>query len=59
MHKKIKELCKEKKISINQMEQDLGFSKGYISKLDNSIPSVTNAKKIADYLNVSINDLME
>lgn len=59
MYNKIKEFCKSKKISINKMEQDLGFAKGYISKLNNSSPSVANAKKIADYLHVNINKLIE
>lgn len=58
MYQKIKELCKERKISINKLEQDLGFSKGYVCKLNNSSPSVENVKKIANYLKVDIGKLI-
>ncbi|MFV0343411.1 MAG: helix-turn-helix domain-containing protein [Anaerocolumna sp.] len=59
LHQKIKELCKQKQISINRLEQDLGLSKGYVCKLNNSSPSVENAKKIADYLGVPIEELIK
>lgn len=58
MYQRIKELCKQNKISVNKLEQDLGFSKGYVCKLNVSSPSVENAKKIADYLKVDINALL-
>ena len=58
MYQKIKELCKEKKISINKLEQDLEFSRGYVCKLNTSSPSIENAKKIADYLDVDIRILL-
>lgn len=57
MHKKIKEICRTKNITINKLEKDLGFAKGYISKLDKSSPSFDNALKIAKYLNVDVNEL--
>lgn len=55
---KIKIICKAKKITISKLEDDLGFAKGYIYKLDKSSPSVENAKKIADYLHVSITKII-
>lgn len=58
MYQKIKDLCKEKKVSINKLEQDLGFARGYVCKLNSSSPSIGNAKKIADYLQVDINVLL-
>lgn len=58
MHSKIKAICKKKKIKICQLESDLGFAKGYISKLNKSSPSVDNAMKIARYLGVDINELV-
>ena len=33
LKERIQELCKRKNISMNQLEQELGFGKGYISKL--------------------------
>lgn len=59
LHQRIKELCKRKGVSINKLEYDLGFAKGYVSKLNTSIPSVENARKIAEYFGVSIDDLIK
>lgn len=59
MYEKIKEICKQKNISINKLEQDLGFAKGYMSKLNVSSPSLNNAKKIADYLEIGIDELIQ
>ena len=55
---RIQEILKERSISSVRLEQDLGFGKGYISKLDKASPSVENILKIADYLNVSIDYLL-
>lgn len=55
---RIKELCKEKHISINTLETTLGFGKGYISKLGKSTPNISKIQKIADYFGVSIDYLM-
>lgn len=51
---RVKLLCKEKKISLNQLEIDCGFAKGYLSKLDKSTPNIKNIQKIADRLNVTV-----
>lgn len=59
MYEKIKLICKSKKVTISQLERDLGFAKGYISKLNNSSPSFERVQKIADYLNVSIKNFIE
>ena len=49
MKERIKSLCKDYGISMNKLEETLGFGKGYISKLGNSTPNATKIKKIADY----------
>jgi len=54
----IKSLCKEKKVPVFKMEQDLGFSRGSICKWNVSKPSVDKVKKVADYLHVSIEKLL-
>ena len=46
---KIKAICKEKNISIFQLEKDLGFSNGYIRKLKDKIPT-DRALMISNYL---------
>lgn len=49
---KIKVLCKARKITVLQLEHDLGFSNGYIGKLKDRIPT-DRAIKIARYLGMS------
>ena len=58
MKERIKSLCKDYGISMNKLEETLGFGMGYISKLGNSTPNATKIKKIADYFNVSVDYLM-
>ena len=58
MKERIKALCKDNGISMNKLEETLGFGKGYISKLVSSTPNATKIKKIADYFNVSVDYLM-
>ena len=58
MKERIKSLCKTKGISMNKLEETLGFGKGYISKLGSSTPNTVKIKQIADYFNVSVDYLM-
>ena len=53
---KVKELCKEKGISLNKLEQEIGVASGYLSKLDN--PGIKTVKLIADYFDVSVDFLI-
>lgn len=55
---KIKEISKEKKIAISKIERDLGFSRGSIFKWNSVSPSVDKVKKVADYLNVKVDKLL-
>ena len=48
MKERIKSLCKSHGISMNKLEDTLGFGKGYISKLGNSTPNTAKIKKIAE-----------
>ena len=59
LYEKIKEFAIEKGVSINKIEKDLEFSSSYISKWKNSMPSATALKKVADYLGVSMEELLE
>lgn len=58
LRERIKDLCKKNEISVNKLEIDLKFGKGYVSKLDKSIPNSEKLQKIADYLDVSLDYLM-
>lgn len=59
LYDKIKEVAKTKSLSIYRIERDLGFSNGSLRKWNNSIPSATSLKKVANYLNVNSDDLLE
>lgn len=58
MKERIKELCKLKGISLNKLEESLGFGKGYLSKLNTSTPNTAKIKQIADYFGVTVDYLM-
>lgn len=45
---KIKTLCKQKDISVSQLERDLGFGNGYVLTLKDKIPT-NRAVMIAEY----------
>lgn len=59
LREKIKELCKEKGVSMRKVENDLGFGAGYLSKLDKSSPTSANLNLISDYFGISYEDLAQ
>lgn len=48
----IKELCKRKGVTMAEAERDLGFAKGYLSKLDKTSPTSKRIRMIAEYFGV-------
>lgn len=58
LYDKIKEIAEEKEVSIYRIEKDTGISNGTISKWNTAIPSSNYLKKVADYLEVSIETLL-
>lgn len=54
----IRNLCKEENISMNRLEEELGFARGYLSKLDKSVPNTSKIMQIADYFDVSTDYLL-
>ena len=55
---RFKELCKINGVSMNKVESDLNFGKGYISKLGKSTPNASKIRQIADYFDVTVDYLM-
>ena len=51
-------LCKEQGISMNKLEEDLGFGKGYISKLGKSKPNISYIQRIADKFGKSVDYIL-
>lgn len=55
---RIKELAQKKGLSINLLEEKLGYSRNTIYNLKNSKPSTERISEIADYFNVSTDYLL-
>lgn len=55
---RVKQICKERKIPISRLEKDLGFSNGYIGQLKKGSFPADRLSKIAAYLNLSAEYLM-
>ena len=55
---RIKSLCKSRKISINDLENALGYSKNTLYRLKTQTPGADKLEAIADYFNVSIDYLL-
>lgn len=58
MKERVKQICKEKGVSMNAAESEMGLAKGYISKLDNSNPNQKTLQKMSDYFGVSVEFLI-
>jgi transcriptional regulator with XRE-family HTH domain len=59
IYDKIKELCKEKGMSVAAVERKAGLSSGAISKWNNSTPSAENLNSVAKILKVKIDKLLD
>lgn len=53
MVERIKELCKEKGITIAELERNCGIGNGIIARWKKSKPSFERVAKVADFLGVS------
>lgn len=59
LYNKIKELARDRKVSIYRIERDTDMSNGTISKWNESHPEARNLKKVSDYLEVSMEELLD
>lgn len=59
IYNKIKEICRNKKVSISFVEKKANLSCGSISKWNKSSPTIDNLKAVADVLEVSLEELLE
>lgn len=54
----VRDICKERKITISQLEKDCGFANGYLNPKKMSKISYDRALVIAQYLNISADDIL-
>ena len=55
--KRIKEICKQRKIPIYLLEKDCGFANGYIGQLKKGTLPDDRLRIVSDYLKVSAEEL--
>lgn len=58
IYDKIKELCKEKGVSVSSVERDAGLGNGAISKWNDVSPTVSNLQAVAKVLKVKVDTLL-
>lgn len=56
--KSIRKLCKNNNVPVSQLENDLNFGAGLISRWNKSSPSLDKIVDIADYFHVSIDEVV-
>lgn len=54
----IKRACKKNGVAIRKLESDLDLSQGSVCKWNSVSPSVASIKKVADYLGVTVDELI-
>lgn len=59
LYDNVKKFCAELGITIAKLEQDLGFPRSYICKWNDNEPGIRKVQKVADYLGVPIEKLLE
>ncbi len=55
----VRALCNERNIAISKLEDDLGFPRSYICKWNKNEPGIRKVQKVAEYLGVGIEELLE
>ena len=58
LYDKIKEECAKRKISIRLLEEKTRLSNGLISKWKSCSPTLDSIKKVADFLGVTVDELI-
>lgn len=59
LYDNVKALCEKKGITVWKLERDLGFPHSSIRKWNENEPGIRKVQKVADYLQVPIEKLLE
>lgn len=54
----IRRLCADRGISLYRLERDTGLGNGTVARWNESSPSVERLRLVADYFDVSLDDLI-
>lgn len=55
----VKRICDEKGISVGKLEKELDLSNGSVCKWNENEPGIRKVQKVADYLGVTIEELLK
>lgn len=58
LYDRIKDVCKEKGLSVAYVEREAGLSNGAISKWNKASPTVENLQAVANVLKVKLDKLV-
>lgn len=58
IYNNIKAVCKSRGVSVSKLEEDLGFTRSSLYKWDRHQPGIGNLKKVADYFNITVDELI-
>ena len=58
IYKNIVRLCKERNISVSKLEKEIGLGNATIRTWRTSSPSLDRLKLVADYFNVTVDELI-
>lgn len=58
MYDTIKEICRERHISVSSLERQAGVGNGTITKWNENSPSLDNLQKVADALGIKVTTLI-
>lgn len=59
IYSKIKNLCETAGITISKLEEEAGLGNGTVGGWRTAVPAVDTVKKVADVLNVSVDELID
>lgn len=59
LYDNIKKCAKEKGMTINELEQKAGLSRGHMSKWKLYMPTVNSLQKVANVLEVTMDELVK
>ena len=59
LYMNVRRICREREISIAQLEREAGLGNGVIRKWDKASPTLRTIFAVTDYLGITLDDLLK
>ena len=59
LYDNVKKICESQGISVSELERSLGFPSSYVCKWNENEPGIRKVQKVANFLGVPIEELLE